>query len=135
MKYLKIIKKIISEKEGIYVWNKIKDNSTNNRIGRSTNIYSRLNDHNSSNIDKIVPKLIVYVNYSDIVEHMLKFCLEKHLYRGEFYTCDIKSIEKTIIIICKFLKKQNCSFNFNKKNVHRLDIYLAELLFVQYYQY
>ena len=37
-------------------------------------IYGRLNDHNSSNIDKIVPELIVYVNYSEQVENLLKFC-------------------------------------------------------------
>ena len=35
-------KKNIHEKEGIYVWNKIKDKSTNHRIGRATNVYARI---------------------------------------------------------------------------------------------
>ena len=43
----KIGKKTIHEKEGIYVWNKIKDKSTNHRIGRASNVYGRINDHNS----------------------------------------------------------------------------------------
>ena len=63
------------------MWNKIKE-KTNHRIGRSLNVYGRINDHNSSNIDKIVPELIIYINYSEQVENLLKFCLEKYSYRG-----------------------------------------------------
>lgn len=113
-------KKIIHEKEGIYVWNKIKDKSTNHRIGRATNVYARINDHNSSNIDKIIPELVVYVNYTEIVENMLKFCLEKYSYRGEFYTCDISIIENVIYDICNFMKKKNNNFLFEKINVQKL---------------
>ena len=113
-------KKIIYEKEGIYVWNKIKDKSTNHRIGRSNNVYGRINDHNSSNVDKIFPELIVYVNYTEILENMLKFILEKYSYRGEFYTCDITIIENAITNICNFMKKQNNNFIFEKNSIQKL---------------
>ncbi len=96
-------KKIIYEKEGIYVWCKIKNK---HRLGRSNNVYSRINVHNSSNMDKIMPELIAYLNDSELVENLLKFVLEKYLYRCEFYDCDIAIIEKAIIAICKFLKKK-----------------------------
>ena len=112
-------KNIIHEKEGIYAWTNIK-NKKRHRIGRATNVYGRINDHNSSNADKIVPELIVYVNYSEQVENLLKFCLEKYSYRGEFYTCDIQIIEKTINNICLFLKKNNNKFIFEKDSIQKL---------------
>jgi hypothetical protein len=112
-------KKNIYEKEGIYVWNKIKE-KTNHRIGRSLNVYGRINDHNSSNIDKIVPELIIYINYSEQVENLLKFCLEKYSYRGEFYNCDIQIIEQKINNICNFLKKNNNNFIFDKNSIQKL---------------
>lgn len=108
-------KKIIHEKEGIYVWCKIKDKNKH-RLGRANNVYSRINDHNSSNMDKIMPELIVYLNDSELVENLLKFVLKKYLYRGEFYDCDIEIIEKAIITVCKFLKKNNTNFIFEGIN-------------------
>ena len=67
----KIGKKIINEEEGIYVWNKIKDN-TSYKIGRSTNLYKRIINHNSSNIDKTLIQIIIYTNYSILFENILK---------------------------------------------------------------
>ena len=106
--------KKIYEEEGIYVWKIIKENDKH-RIGRATNILGRINDHNSSNIDKIVPEIIVYANYSEQFENLLKYSLEKFLYRGEFYKCDIKIIEKNIRSIINFLKKQNEKFIISKQ--------------------
>lgn len=107
---LKKNNKQIHNKEGIYIWKKIKEKTNKHRIGRSNNILGRLNDHNSSNIDKILPEIIVYTNYSEQFENLLKFSLEEFLYRGEFYECDIKIIEKNIHNIINFLKKQNNNF-------------------------
>lgn len=106
-------KKVIHNQEGIYVWKKIREKPNNYRIGRALNVYGRINDHDSSNIDKISPQLVVYVTHSDVVESMLKFCLEKCSYRGEFYTCDISVIEKSIMDICNFMKESNPDFVFD----------------------
>ncbi len=89
------------EKE--YIFFLIKEDANKHRIGRANNILGRINEHNSSNIDKIVPEIIVYANYSEQFENLLKYSLEKFLYRGEFYECDIKIIEKNINIIINFL--------------------------------
>lgn len=110
----KKINKKIYEEEGIYVWKKIKENDKH-RIGRASNVLGRINDHNSSNIDKIVPEIIVYANYSEQFENLLKYSLEKFSYRGEFYECDIKIIEKNIRTIVNFLKKQNEKFIVSKQ--------------------
>ena len=107
---LKKNNKKIYDKEGIYVWKKIKEETNKHRIGRASNILGRINDHNSSNIDKIFPEIIVYANYSEQFENLLKYSLEQFLYRGEFYECDIKIIEKNIHTIINFLKKQNKNF-------------------------
>ena len=106
--------KKIYEEEGIYVWKKIKENDKH-RIGRASNVLGRINDHNSSNIDKIVPEIIVYANYSEQFENLLKYSLEKFSYRGEFYECYIKIIEKNIRTIVNFLKKQNEKFIVSKQ--------------------
>lgn len=107
-------KKIIHNKEGIYVWTNSPNKSSVFRIGRANNVNGRINDHNSSNVDKIKPLIIVYMNHSELVEKLLKHCLEKYLYRGEFYKCNINSIRSNISIICKFLQQTNNKFVYNK---------------------
>ena len=57
---------------------------------------------------------------AEIVENVLKFCLEKYSYRCEFYTCEITIIENALSNICNFMKKQNNNFIFEKNSIQKL---------------
>ena len=111
-------KKILGE-SGIYVWVNSEKNVDKYRIGCADNIYGRINQHNSSNVDKIYVKIIVYTKYYKIFEELLKIYLEKYLYRGEFYKCNILVIEKNIKSIVNFLKKTNNDCGFKIKPIEK----------------
>jgi len=104
-------KKILNE-SGIYVWANSENNIDKYRIGCANNVYGRINQHNSSNVNKIYVKIIVYTKYYKIFEDLLKIYLEKYLYRGEFYKCNILIIEKNIKNIISFFQKtqNDCGF-------------------------
>jgi len=107
----------IVDKSGIYVWNKNDKNLDFFRIGGADNVYGRINQHNSSNINKINVKIIVYTKYYKIFESLLKIYLENYLYRGEFYKCNIKIIENAIRDIVKFIKNSKKDSDINSKSI------------------
>jgi len=111
-------KKILGE-SGIYVWVNSEKNIGKFRIGCTDNVYGRINQHNSSNVNKINVKIIVYTNYYKVFEELLKIYLEKYLYRGEFYKCDISVIEKNIKSIVNFLKKTKNDCGFKNKPIEK----------------
>ena len=65
-------------------------------------------------MDKIVPQIIVYTNYSELFEKMLKNVLKNYYYRGEFYECNIKIITTKINEIINFFEKSLDDFIFEK---------------------
>lgn len=107
----------IIDKSGVYIWNKIDDNSEIYRIGGAENVYGRINQHNSSNINKINPKIIVYTKYYKIFESLLKIYLENYLYRGEFYKCDLEIIENGIKNTINFIKNSKKDSDINSKSI------------------
>ena len=113
----KLEKNKIIDKSGVYIWNKIDDNSEIYRIGGAENVYGRINQHNSSNINKINPKIIVYTKYYKIFESLLKIYLENYLYRGEFYKCDLEIIENGIKNTINFIKKSKKDSDINSKSI------------------
>jgi len=107
----------VDGRAGVYIWNKLDDNSEIFRIGGADNVNGRINQHNSSNINKINPKIIVYTKYYKIFESLLKIYLENYLYRGEFYKCDLNIIEKAIKDIIIFIGKSKKDSDLNLKSI------------------
>jgi hypothetical protein len=106
----------LKNEEGIYIWNTSK-NSSIFRIGKASNISERISQHNSSNYDKIFPKIIIYSKCSTELENMLKICLKKYSYRGEFYKCGYSKLNLIINDIIEFLNKYNKNCDVKKENI------------------
>ena len=111
-------KKILND-SGIYVWVSSDNDIHKYRIGCADNVYGRINQHNSSNANKIYIKIVVYTKYYKVFEEILKIHLEKYLYRGEFYKCEISIIEKVIKNIITFLKKTQNNCGFKKRPIEK----------------
>lgn len=112
---------------GLYIWtNKI--NSGEFRIGYATDVYERINIHNSSNKNKIYPLVIIYSKYFIELEYLLKIALQKNLYRGEFYNCELKKLNYILDDIINFLNKYIDGCNIKKKILNILFIKKIQLL-------
>jgi hypothetical protein len=110
------INKLLNQ-SGIYIWNKLDENSNIYRIGAADDVYGRISQHNSSNINKINVKIIVYTKYFEILESLLKIYLEFYSYRGEFYKCDLSQIEKAIRDTVNFIKKSKKDSDISAKSI------------------
>jgi hypothetical protein len=93
--------------EGIYCWSKIGDKDGYYRIGRASDIYNRLSQHDSSNADKIFVHDVKYVKCSEMIETNVKNFLDYYKYRGEFYDCDINMIKNVFDDTIEMMKKYN----------------------------
>lgn len=106
----------LKKEEGLYLWTD-KINSLEFRVGHATNVYERINIHNSSNKDKIYPIIIIYSKCFVELEYIFKIALKKYSYRGEFYKCSRKELNLVIKDIIKFLNKYNKNCNIKQENI------------------
>lgn len=107
----------VSNDSGVYVWSTYEHNASMFRIGCADNVYQRINQHNSSNIDKINICVVIYTSRFKDLEYLLKIALEGCFYRGEFYKCNYARINNAIKKCIGFMKNMkciNCDFNVVK---------------------
>lgn len=107
----------ISNDSGVYIWYSHEYTATMFRIGCADNVHQRINQHNSSNVNKINVCVVIHTSRFKEFESLLKLALEKYLYRGEFYQCSIGYIHNAVQNCISFMKKAkctNCDFNVIK---------------------
>lgn len=128
-KYENNLKKIPNIYKGfIYVFNVSNNNDKELfKIGRTNNLYKRVNTYNSSTADNIELLFIYEVNDIKSVENCIKIFLSKYKYRvsKEIYNVDLRTIKNTIIQCNQAqLVSENKELNTKLKDTDELYVFI-----------